>query len=44
MTRGEDEMDDAPGNSLPDGVRVLAIRPDGVELSYQGTRFLLPRD
>ncbi len=32
------------GDSLPDGVRVLAIRPDGVELSYQGTRFLLPRD
>jgi general secretion pathway protein B len=32
------------GESLPDGVRVLAIRPDGVELSYQGTRFLLPRD
>jgi general secretion pathway protein B len=32
------------GESLPDGVRVLTIRPDGVELSYQGTRFLLPRD
>jgi general secretion pathway protein B len=32
------------GDSLPSGVRVEAIRPDGVVLSYQGTRFLLPRD
>ena len=32
------------GDSLPDGVRVEAIRPDGVVLSYRGTQFLLPRD
>ncbi|HET9108510.1 MAG TPA: general secretion pathway protein GspB [Steroidobacteraceae bacterium] len=32
------------GDSLPDGVHVDAIRPDGVVLSYHGTRFLLPRD
>jgi len=31
------------GGSLPNGVRVEAIRPDGVVLSYHGTRFLLPR-
>ena len=32
------------GDSLPGGVHVEAIRPDGVVLSYQGTRFLLPRN
>ena len=32
------------GDSLPSGVHVEAIRPDGVVLSYQGTRFLLPRN
>jgi general secretion pathway protein B len=32
------------GDSLPNGVQVDAIRPDGVVLSYHGTRFLLPRD
>lgn len=32
------------GDSLPNGARVEAIRPDGVELSYHGTRFLLPRN
>ncbi|MGH8169039.1 MAG: general secretion pathway protein GspB [Steroidobacteraceae bacterium] len=32
------------GGSLPSGVHVDAIRPDGVVLSYRGTRFLLPRD
>ncbi len=31
------------GDSLPDGVTVVAIRPDGVALSYQGREFLLPR-
>lgn len=31
------------GNSLPDGVQVISIRPDGVVLSYEGRRFLLPR-
>jgi general secretion pathway protein B len=31
------------GDSLPSGVQVEAIRPDGVVLSYHGTRFLLPR-
>lgn len=32
------------GDSLPDGVQVEAIRPDGVVLRYRGTRFLLPRN
>jgi len=32
------------GDSLPNGVQVDAIRPDGAVLSYRGTRFLLPRD
>lgn len=31
------------GGSLPDGVKVISIRPDGVVLSYEGRRFLLPR-
>ena len=31
------------GGSLPDGVKVISIRPDGVVLSYAGRRFLLPR-
>jgi general secretion pathway protein B len=31
------------GSSLPDGVKVISIRPDGVVLSYGGRRFLLPR-
>lgn len=31
------------GGSLPDGVKVISIRPDGVVLSYDGRRFLLPR-
>lgn len=34
----------AEGDSLPNGVQVDAIRPDGVVLSYHGTRFLLPRN
>jgi general secretion pathway protein B len=32
------------GDSLPDGVRVEAITPDGAVLSHNGTRFLLPRE
>jgi general secretion pathway protein B len=32
------------GDSLPNGVEVETIRPDGVVLSYHGTRFLLPRN
>ncbi len=32
------------GSSLPNGVQVKAIRPDGAVLSYRGTRFLLPRN
>jgi general secretion pathway protein B len=32
------------GDDLPGGVHVDAIRPDGVVLTYQGTRFLLPRN
>ena len=32
------------GDSLPGGVQVEAIRPDGVVLNYRGTRFLLPRN
>lgn len=34
----------AEGDSLPSGAQVEAIRPDGVVLSYRGTRFLLPRN
>jgi general secretion pathway protein B len=32
------------GDSLPEGVQVETIRPDGVVLAYHGTRFLLPRN
>ena len=32
------------GDSLPGGVLVDSIRPDGVVLTYHGTRFLLPRN
>ncbi|HEY1889636.1 MAG TPA: general secretion pathway protein GspB [Steroidobacteraceae bacterium] len=32
------------GDSLPSGVHVDAIRPDGAVLSYRGTQFLLPRN
>jgi hypothetical protein len=32
------------GSTLPNGVQVETIRPDGVVLSYHGTRFLLPRN
>ncbi|MGH8180585.1 MAG: general secretion pathway protein GspB [Steroidobacteraceae bacterium] len=32
------------GDSLPSGVQVETIRPDGVVLTYHGTRFLLPRN
>jgi hypothetical protein len=32
------------GDTLPSGPQVEAIRPDGVVLSYHGTRFLLPRN
>ncbi len=31
------------GDSLPDGVTVVSIRPDGVVLSYEGRQFLLAR-
>jgi general secretion pathway protein B len=31
------------GDSLPEGVRVESITPDGAILSYNGSRFLLPR-
>lgn len=31
------------GDALADGVKVIAIRPDGVVLSYDGRRFLLAR-
>jgi general secretion pathway protein B len=34
----------AEGGTLPDGVQVDAIRPDGVVLSFHGSQFLLPRD
>ncbi len=30
------------GDELDNGLRILAIRPDGVALEFQGTRFLLP--
>jgi general secretion pathway protein B len=32
------------GDSLPEGVHVDSITPEGVVLSYSGSRFLLPRD
>ncbi len=32
------------GDSLPSGVQVEAIRPDGVVMTYRGIRFLLPRN
>jgi general secretion pathway protein B len=32
------------GESLPEGVRVESITPDGAVLSYNGSRFLLPRE
>jgi general secretion pathway protein B len=32
------------GDSLPEGVRVESITPDGAVLSFNGTRFLLPRE
>jgi len=32
------------GDSLPEGVRVESITPEGAVLSYNGSRFLLPRD
>ena len=32
------------GDSLPEGVRVESITPDGAVLSHNGSRFLLPRD
>jgi general secretion pathway protein B len=32
------------GDSLPEGVHVDSITPEGALLSYNGSRFLLPRD
>jgi general secretion pathway protein B len=32
------------GDTLPEGVRVESITPEGAVLSYSGSRFLLPRD
>lgn len=32
------------GDSLPEGVHVESILPEGVVLSYNGSRFLLPRE
>jgi general secretion pathway protein B len=32
------------GESLPEGVRVESITPEGAVLSYNGSRFLLPRE
>jgi general secretion pathway protein B len=32
------------GDSLPEGVHVESITPEGAVLSYSGSRFLLPRD
>jgi general secretion pathway protein B len=32
------------GDTLKDGVRVEAITPDGVVMSHNGTKFLLPRE
>ena len=32
------------GDSLPEGVHVDSITPEGAVLTYNGSRFLLPRD
>jgi general secretion pathway protein B len=32
------------GDSLPEGARVDSITPEGAVMSYNGTKFLLPRD
>jgi general secretion pathway protein B len=32
------------GDSLPEGVRVESITPEGAVMSYHGSRFMLPRD
>ena len=32
------------GDTLPEGVHVDSITPDGAVLSYNGSKFLLPRD
>ena len=32
------------GDTLPEGVRLDSITPEGAVLSYNGSRFLLPRD
>lgn len=32
------------GEALPEGVRVESITPEGAVMSYNGSRFLLPRD
>jgi general secretion pathway protein B len=32
------------GDSLPEGVHLDSITPEGAVMSYQGTKFLLPRD
>ena len=32
------------GDSLPEGIKVESITPDGVILSHNGSKFLLPRD
>lgn len=32
------------GDSLPEGVRLESVTPEGAVLSYNGSRFLLPRD
>ena len=32
------------GDSLPEGVRLESVTPEGAVLSYNGSRFLLPRE
>jgi general secretion pathway protein B len=32
------------GDTLPEGVRVDSITPEGAVMTYNGTKFLLPRD
>ena len=32
------------GDTLPEGVRLDSITPEGAVMTYNGTRFLLPRD
>ena len=32
------------GEALPEGVRLESVTPEGAVMSFNGSRFLLPRD